>query len=175
MRKRTFTAKRLCFDALLIAIYFALSFLTLETPVWKISVSGLSIMIGAILFGPLDGFLIGLLGAFLEQLVGYGLTVTTIIWIMPAAIRGLVTGLYAKSKGYELTKLQIVFICIVSGVLLTIVNTLALYLDSKIIGYHYTIVLFTLVGRIFTGMTSSILYAVLLPMLLKLIKKNVKM
>ncbi len=175
MNNKHFTAKRLCFDALLIAMYFALSFLTIETPVWKISISGLPIMIGAILFGPGDGFVIGLLGAFMEQLVSYGLSVTTVIWILPAAMRGLVTGLYAKSKGFELNRRQIVFICIVSGVVLTLVNTLALYLDSKIIGYHYSIVVLTLIGRIFTGMASSVLYAVLLPMLLGLIKKNVKM
>lgn len=43
--------------------------------------------------GPLDGFLIGFFGSFLNQLLTFGLTPTTILWVIPAAVRGLLIGL----------------------------------------------------------------------------------
>ena len=62
----------------------------------KITVDSLPILVAALLLGPLDGLAVGLIGSFLNQMLTYGLTVTTVLWILPAGIRGLVVGYYAK-------------------------------------------------------------------------------
>ena len=55
----------------------------------KLTFASLPTMICAMLFGPIDGFLVGFLGAFLEQMLKYGFTTTTLLWVLPPAIRGL--------------------------------------------------------------------------------------
>ena len=49
------------------------------------------------LYGPVGGLLVGLLGAFMGQLLTYGVTATTILWILPQAARGLLVGVYANT------------------------------------------------------------------------------
>ena len=72
----------------------------------NISVASLPLIISAMLFGPLGGLLVGLLGSFLEQLLTYGLMATTVLWLVPNTVRGLLLGLYMKKKGYHLSRVQ---------------------------------------------------------------------
>ena len=72
----------------------------------KITLDSLPIIVGAALLGPLDGFLIGFFGSFLNQLLTFGLTPTTIIWVLPAAIRGLLIGVYPKHCHFDMSFLQ---------------------------------------------------------------------
>ena len=43
--------------------------------------------------------MVGAVGGFLNQMLTYGFTVTTLMWIFPNAVRGLLVGLYAKKHG----------------------------------------------------------------------------
>jgi ECF transporter S component (folate family) len=171
-----FTVKKLVLNAALAAMYFALSFISIKLPNMKISVSGLPVLIGALMFGPLDGFLIGLVGAFLEQLFSsYGLSPTTVLWVLPVAIRGLLAGAYAKHKGFELKQSQVVFITIATALVLTVLNTASLYADSKIWGYYtYAYVFGSIVWRFIAGVITAVVFSVILPPLLRLIRKNIK-
>ena len=172
-----FTVRHLTYDAMLAAMYFALSFITIRIGSnMKISVSGLPILIAGLLFGPTHGFLVGLLGAFLEQLFSeYGLAPTTALWVLPAAIRGLVVGLYAKGRRFEMNKGQILFITLLSAIVLTVCNTLAMYIDSKLLGYYtYAYVFGMLLWRFLSGIAISIVFALILPPLLQGIRKIVK-
>lgn len=172
--RKGFTVKKLVYDALLAAMYFALSFISIKLGFMKISVSGLPVLVGAMLFGPLDGFLIGLVGAFLEQLVSFGVTATTLLWILPVAVRGLLAGLYAKRKGFALSQWQMIFITVVTALALTVMNTVAMYLDSIIYGYYsYAYVFGALILRFATGVVTAVIFALIIPPLLKLIRKYV--
>ena len=88
-------------DALCAALYVVLSsYVSLNLGPMKLSLDGLPILIGALMFGPMDGLIIGLLGNFLSQLLGsYGLSATTVLWMLPDGLRGLSVGWYAKKHG----------------------------------------------------------------------------
>ena len=91
----TFSVKRIAIDAVLIAMYFGLSLLSVQLGGIKLTFASLPTIICAMLFGPIDGFLVGFLGAFLEQMIKFGFTATTMLWILPPAIRGLFIGICA--------------------------------------------------------------------------------
>src|SRR5574344_1123237 len=76
--------KKLVLYALFTAIHVVLCYASINLGNMKITISGLPIIIGAMLFGPMAGLEIGLLGSLLNQLLTYGLTLTTVLWIIPA-------------------------------------------------------------------------------------------
>ena len=53
---------------------------------YKITFSGLPIIIIAILYGPFAGFVVGLIGSVLSQILTFGITATTIYWIWPETL-----------------------------------------------------------------------------------------
>ncbi len=173
--QKKITVRNLAFDAMLAAMFFALSFCSIKLGNMKISVSGLPVLVGAMLFGPLDGFLIGFVGSFLEQLVSYGLTATTLLWLLPVAIRGLLAGLYAKKKNFELSGAETVAVTVATALVLTVLNTAVMYIDSKIYSYYsYAYVFGALAERFVIGVITAVIFSIILPPLLKLIKKALK-
>ena len=81
--------KRMILKALFIAMHVALCYVSINFGNMVITAAGLPIIIGAMMFGPISGLEIGLMGSFLNQMLKYGFTATTILWILPAGIKGL--------------------------------------------------------------------------------------
>ena len=143
-KSNRFPARRIVTDAVLIALYFALSFLSIKAWVIEISFKFLPVLLAALLFGPADGLIVGALGAFAEQMLSYGFTPTTVLWLLPAAACGLITGLLRGrlTKAAWPRRLAL-FVAI--GVVCSLVNTLAFYADSRLFHY-YTFELIVLDG-----------------------------
>ena len=169
--------RRLTTLAMLTAVYTVLAILTpVKIANFKFTFEAFPILVAGLLLGPIDGLIVGALGSFIYQLFfsGYGITVTTALWILPHAVSGLVAGLYAKKKNYALDYRQIVFIAIICAFCVTALNILALYVDSKIYGYYSkTLVFGNILIKIITGIILSIIYAGVLPKLLDFLKKKV--
>ena len=140
-----FTVRRIAIDAILIALFFALSIPSPEIAGVKLTFVALTTILAALFFGPVDAFLVGFLGAFLEQLLKYGLTATTMLWVLPEALRGLLFGLcvffFAKQFTYDKLILRrkpyfYYGACIVTGMLTSVFNTLVFYVDATLYGYY---------------------------------------
>ena len=141
----------------------------------NISVSALPIIVGALLYGPGGGLMVGLVGAFLGQLMTYGVTATTVLWIIPPAVRGLLIGLYAKRCGYALSRRQLVGVLIVTSLVVTLLNTGAIYLDSVIYGYYTYAYVFGKVGiRIVSGAVTAVAMAFVTPPVLDMLKRSLR-
>ena len=96
------STRKLVVIAMMVAVYVVLNTVGTIRLGWiNISVSALPMIVGALLYGPGGGLMVGLVGAFLGQLMTYGVTATTVLWIIPPAVRGLLIGLYAKRCGFE--------------------------------------------------------------------------
>ena len=135
----------------------------------------LPIIVGALLYGPGGGLMVGLVGAFLGQLMTYGVTATTVLWIIPPAVRGLLIGLYAKRCGYELSRKQLVGVLIVTSLVVTLLNTGAIYLDSVIYGYYTYAYVFGKVGiRIVSGAVTAVAMAFVTPPVLDMLKRSLR-
>ncbi len=170
--KKTNT-RRLALDAMLAAMYVALSFLSIKLPNIKLSFDSLPILVGAALLGPVDGMAVGLIGSFINQMLTYGFTATTVLWIIPAGVRGLMVGLYAKKKGFDMSMKQTVFIVILSALVVTALNTFVIYLDSVIFDYYsYVLVFGAIIPRIIAGILTGLILAAVLPSIVKTLKKK---
>lgn len=148
MKKKVFPTKILAMDALLVALYIVLGFIKIPIGnILRINLAPFSVIVGAVLLGPVNGLLVGFLGEFLSQILGpYGLTPTTVLWALPEAARGLLQGLVFSlcfRKKYTLAELMkskqtkfYLLSCILIGIVASLINTFALYVDSKLFGYY---------------------------------------
>ena len=179
----TFSVKRIAIDAVLIAMYFGLSLLSVQLGGIKLTFASLPTIICAMLFGPIDGFLVGFLGAFLEQMIKFGFTATTMLWILPPAIRGLFIGICALllkkhmsvDAILQTTRPYVYFIaCIVSGIIVSTLNTLVFYVDAKMFHYYeYHMIFGVFWIRIASGVASSLLMSIVaLPVVAALKRAN---
>lgn len=170
-RKRAFPVKRLATDAVLIAVYFALAVLSVEIAGVKITFNSLPVVLAAMVFGPVDGFLVPFLGEFLSQMLRYGLTPTMVLWMLAPALRGLIVGFAVRGlKGSmsvdtllgEKRPWVYFVVCALAAVVTSLGNTGAYYIDSKIYGYYSYALIFGVAGvRIVSNVVSSLLTAVL--------------
>ena len=170
------TVARITGDGMLLAIYIVLSVLTVRvTPNLQITFTGLAIIMAVVLYGFSDAVIIALLGSFIGQLRGaYGLTITTPIWMIPPLLRavtfGLVYELFLK-KGIRLEDKKGLFIlfAIVAGLMTTIANTGAIFLDAYIIGYPVAMAVIESIFRFVSSIASSVFIALLcIPLIIAL-------
>lgn len=170
--------KRLTSLSMLIAIYVVLSIITpVKIANFKFTFEAFPILIAGLLFGPIDGLMVGGIGSFIYQLLfsGYGITATTILWVLPHALSGLIVGAYAKFKKFELSVIDIGLISIISALLVTALNVLALYVDSKLYGYYsYVLVFGNVLVKVLIGIILAIVYTSILPKLIDFLRKQMK-
>ena len=168
------TTRRLAVDAMLAAMFVCLSLVSISLPNMKITLDSLPVLVAAFLLGPLDALAVGLIGSFFNQLLTYGLTPTTVLWILPAGLRGLLVGLYVKRHSFELTQKQTVFIVVLSALAVTALNTLIMAVDSLIYGYYSAAYVFgALIFRIIAGVLTAVVFSLILPPLIKQLKKHI--
>ena len=173
--------KKMAVSAMLAALYFALSMLAVPVGGLKLTFEHLPVIIAALMFGPVDALIVGALGELANQMMTYGITATTILWMTPAMFRGLSMGLCAKLlSGYVGTnaviekKLPVGFLvtCVVSGLICSLLNTFTLYVDSKMYGYYsYAMVFGVLWIRLVASAVSSIVMAVVAKPVLTAMRK----
>lgn len=154
-----------------LALYFVLSIISVNTQVIKLTIDALPVIFVAIVCGPVDGMAVGLLGSFFAQLYLYGLTVTTPLWILPAAIRGLIVGLMFRNKDVSKHMTSWILTVIISGLIVTGINTFVIYLDAKIFNYPSQITYVSSIMRILTNIATSIIYIYLVPLLARALVK----
>ena len=94
INSRGFATKRIALDAVMIALFFVLSTASIRIGnTFKITFDSLACLLTAMMFGPIDAFLVGFLGEFMSQMLGFGFTATTLLWVLAPAVRGLLIGL----------------------------------------------------------------------------------
>ena len=160
------TVARICGDGMLLAIYIVLSTLTVRiTPNLQITFTGIAIIMACVLYGCPDAILVALFGSFIAQLRGpYGLSITTPLWMIPPILRAVVFGLFYHiylKKGILLQNKKILFFVYVAiaGLVTTIANTGAIYLDAYIFQYPVALALVESIFRFISSIASSLVIA----------------
>lgn len=172
--KGVMTTKRLAFNAVFIAIYVALRYYNIPMGnSFRFTLAPFAVILCSLLYGPVDGLIVGLLGEFLSQILGpYGLTPTTLLWCLGETARGLTLGLCTMLflrkwllGGQRLNGKQtaiLLLCCTMTGVLAALGQTLALYVDSNMFGYYrYEIVFGVLIWRILVYVLLSAVFGYL--------------
>lgn len=164
--------KQLATDAVLAAMCAILGAISLDFGNLKISFESLPVLMAALMFGPWDGLAVGGIGTLIYQLLRYGVSVTTVLWILPYALCGLMAGYYAKRVGFDLTNRQISAAVFVSCALIFLLNTVVMYIDSKVYGYYSFAYIFgTILPRIAVFLIKSAGFSLVLPELIRAAKR----
>ena len=160
--------------SMLIAINVVLSYAApIKLGNFKFTFEAFPILVGAILYGPICGLTVGTIGPFIYQAFSeYGLMLTTPLWILPHTLSGLIVGLYSKYHNYKMNNIQLIFITLLSSLIVTALNTLAIYCDAKINGYYtFAYVFSNIYIKIITGIILSIINAFIINKLMKTVSK----
>ncbi len=172
--------KFICISAVFAAMYVVLDIAAFELNsvfggMMKISFSGLPVIIGATLLGPVWGAGVGLVGAFIGQLFSeYGLTATTPLWILPAALLGLTVGLLYKIFGSNDKRPALIAATVIGAFIRTAANTFVIWIDACI--YKYPVVIFgvSIINRFLSSIVITVAIALILPPILKALRKIIK-
>ena len=138
------TARRLAADAMFAAMVTVLGLVSISTGNLKITVEALPVFLGALLLGPVDGLAIGGVGTLLYQLLRFGVSATTALWIAPYVLLGLCVGAVSARHGYACTPRQLALLAVLGELGITVLNTGSLYIDSLIYGYYSPVFVFCL-------------------------------
>ena len=184
-KKGKMAVKRLAVNAVLIAIYYTLRLLNIPFgDAFRFTLAPFSVILCALLYGPVDGLIVGLLGEFMSQILGpYGLTPTTLLWVLPEAVRGGLLGLWMlafRKNGLPAPQLlkswkQVIYLAgsSIIGIIASAVNTFALYVDSKMFGYYNEYMVFgVLVVRLSIAAVMACLFGYVALQIVSILRKS---
>lgn len=170
-----FNLNKLCLAAVLSALYICLGFFSIPLGNLKITVEGFPIILAGFILGPSYGIMVGFTGPFLYQIMNYGITPTTLLWILPHMITGLFCGAFSifnesleiivdghcSEKEHNKAILDLVCFLIVICWLSTFFNSVAIYFDSKMFGYYQEgMIKATIAIKLIIGFIKGIIYSV---------------
>ena len=160
--------KRIAYVGILAAMCAVLGYLAIDIQIIKFTLESFPVIFAAYVFGPGNGMLVGLIGTTIYQLLKYGVSATTLLWILPYVICGLLVGLYCKAKDFKCTKGQSVFLAIAGELIIMILNTPVMYLDSKMYGYYFEgYISVNLPYRFLLALAKGIVFGLFIPALSK--------
>ena len=165
------TVRRLVTNAILIALYVVLNMYSVRLGFLNITFAAFPIIVAALLFGWVDGLAVGAVGGFLNQLLTYGLSATTVMWMLPSMARGLIIGIYAKKHDCRLNMKQTAVIVFISSLVVTALNTLALYVDAQIFHYPVALTAGTIALRFVSSIVMAAIYTLIAPKTIELLRR----
>lgn len=173
---------RIAIDALFVALYVVLgTVLSFKIPgAIQISLSTLPLLLVAFLFSPADAAAVALLGTFLEQVLDpspYGFA-TLPIWLIPGVAMALTAAFGAiyirrvNKKGLAVLLTCATVVC--AEILLTVLNTGALYLDGYLLNYPVKALHLLLPTRALNCLVRCLISSVLVNLLLPPLRAALK-
>ena len=172
--------RKICITAVMAALYVGLDFMAVSVSApfgnWlKISLSGLPVIVVAIAAGPLWGAATGFIGAFIGQMITYGFSPTTLLWVLPAVARGLLMGWLFRAFKRSTKPAILILETAISSLVVTLLNTGALLIDQMIYGYSsYAAILLAVPTRLLAGLLTAIAFSLMLPTILQSLGKYLK-
>lgn len=166
--------KKIVIIALYSALFVVLSiFGTVNMQNIKITTQNLPIYLAGMTLGMVPGAIVGFIGMFISQVLTYGFQTTTLFWVLPQTILGAVCGYIFENSYVEASETPKFYVVVIfMQLLITALNTIVNVIDGLINGYYNFITIFgPLVVRIITSILTGILLCVIIPPLIRLIKK----
>ena len=181
MRKKRLTTQKMAMIGVMAAFYVVLSLYVAAIKLGNVKITFASVptILMATLFGPLEGMLTAAIGSFICQMISYGFTATTVLWILPPVFRACMVGFMAKAisrDGKKPEEHKVLFpACIVlAAVITTAVNTFVIWADSVIYGYYtYAYVFGQTVARFITGIATAVAVSLIITTVIRPLRKVV--
>lgn len=155
------TVLRMCEISMISALSYVLGRLTISVDTLKITFAAFPILLLAYIspyWG--DATIAAFIASFLGQLLEYGLSITTPLWIFPVVFRALIFWvLVHKLLAYNFSK--ILYYCggILIAIFVTVLNTVVMAVDALIFGYYTKVYVW---GMFFVRLGGGILLMVIM-------------
>lgn len=169
--------QKLCVCAVLSAMYVALEVLAMQ--IGKIGfmdnyqppISCFPLILSSVMFGPIWGTATGIIGSFLSQMLMYGITWSSFLWMMPTVIYSLVVALLfiAFKKSYKTLILAAEFA--ISSLVLSFLNSAAYYYQNLIAKLSNILLGLFLPFKLIMAIVFAIIFAIIAPPIIKRVKK----
>ncbi|MGI6378265.1 ECF transporter S component [bacterium] len=158
------------------ALSLILDVISVRSNISKFTIYGLPLLLAGFLFGPWVGALAGAVVGFISQMLFYGLSYTTALWMIAPIFWGFLSGLMSKyliKDNFNLKK--VILITFTTSLCVTAINSCALYLDSLIFDYPLSLTVGTIALRFAFSLAFACVYCLVIyisyPRLYKIIKK----
>ncbi len=119
-------------SAMLVALSLVIDLISIKTDSTKYTLYALPLLISGIYFGPLVGGLVGLCEGLISQTLTYGLTPTTILWIIAPFTWGLLSGIISRLFKYKLSNFKLSLTVLITSFVVLIINKICLIIDGYI-------------------------------------------
>lgn len=167
--RKNVSTKQLAVNGVMVALFIVLE--TVAVRIGgniKITFSGLPIIISAVYFGPLVAGIVGGLGSFISQILGFGISPLILLWVLPAIVRGVTVGALYKKFGRKYLSVYIIF----SSIIVSALNTFTIYFNSKIYNYYNPVTFLSATAfRFVSGIITAIVYVAIIHVILKALDK----
>ena len=155
------TTKQITLAGMFAALAVVLDYLSFHSDTSKLTFYSLPLLLSGMLFGPWVGLLTGTVTGFLSQLLTFGLSPTTPLWMLAPMSWGFFSGIilhygFKKHKG---NNLSLIVTIVSTSLIATALNTLCLFLDGLIYHYPTPYVLTKLAARILVALLIDVLYS----------------
>ena len=189
MSKNKNYVTKICACALLAALYVPLEWLASEFGVialldkYQIPISCFPLILASVMFGVLWGGATALVGSFISQLIivgsNAGASYATIpIWMAPTIIYALLVALLYKAFKKNNNSILLGAEFFISSLVLSALNIVAMYLDSIIVVWPYDFIKgifgFFVSLKVIGGLLFAVIFAIIVPPIIKKLKKVLK-
>lgn len=169
------TVRQMVTAAILAALSLALDLVSVKTGQTKFTIYGLPLLVAGIFCGPLVGTLAGFVEGFISQVIQYGITPTTAIWMLApicwGGISGLIFWLFKKYRGKPIS---LIVTIVFTSLFVTGVNTGALLLDGLIYNYSTKFVILQLAMRFIVSFGFAVMYTILIVLIYPRLNKTIR-
>ncbi len=158
---------RLTLNAMFVAIHVILGLVPSE-----FSLQSLPVLVCAFLLSPADAIAVSFLGSFIEQL-RWGLGITTVFWVLPWLVFGLVAGVGAYLIRRRERPWKMILVIVLSELVLNIGNTVAL-VSLGFVALNMTspwLFLLGFLSRMPQALLRAVLSSILIPLLLPPVRR----
>ena len=157
----------ICIASMMAALSIILDVLSVRTDATKFTIYSFPLLLSGFLFGPWIGLLSGLTSGLISQIILYGFSITTPLWVIAPILWGFLSGiLFHKVQKKRETLLSISLTILITSLCVTLFNTLAIYLDGLIFHYPTPYVITQLGLRFLTSLGLSAAYIALVYLIL---------
>lgn len=178
MKKNNVKVLSVC--SLLSALFVGLELIAMHTGLltfgnnYQIPISCFPLILASVMFGPAWGTATALVGAFLSQVISYGLNWNSLLWMVPTVIYALcVALLYLIFKKNE-NPILLGFEFAISSIVLSVLNTSVSFLCNYIADLSNALLKIFLPFKLIMALVFAVLFAVIVPPIIKRLRKVIK-
>lgn len=172
--------KKLCVCSLLAALYVALELLAstfgkiafLDN--YQIPISCFPLILASVMFGFGWGTATAVVGSFISQ-IGFGLSWNTLLWMAPTVLYAMSVALLYVAFRKNNNPLILGGQFFVSSLLLSCLNTLAMFISNWIADLSNGLLKIFLPVKIVAGLFFAILFAIITPSIIRQFRKIIKL